>query len=114
VSDAFGNNTLSQRYHNEPCKKQRKHQRQSCSHSASALEMASRMGIEILTEDEYRHLQTLGSFDAKTSSWVRTPDAIRKLGGAIFCDFRFGRVFTYHNSAESYYAGRGFRGALRV
>ena len=80
----------------------------------SALGMAADMGIEILTEEEYWQLQQLGDFDMKTSSWVKTPDAIRELGGAIFCDWRFGRVFTYHNGAESYYAGRGFRGSLRV
>ncbi|MES2767277.1 MAG: DUF4256 domain-containing protein [Bacteroidota bacterium] len=80
----------------------------------SALGMAAKMGIEMLTEDQYLELQQLGDFDMKTSSWVKTPDAIRELGGAIFCDWRFGRVFTYHNGAESYYAGRGFRGSLRV
>jgi len=80
----------------------------------SALDLAAAMGIEMLTEEEYRELQKLGSFDLKTSSWVKTPDAIRKLGGAIFCDRRFDRVFTYHNGAESYYAARGFRGSLRV
>ncbi|HYF02127.1 MAG TPA: DUF4256 domain-containing protein [Patescibacteria group bacterium] len=80
----------------------------------SALGMASEIGIEILTEEEYYQLQQLGDFDMKTSSWVKTPDAIRELGGAIFCDWRFGRVFTYHNGAESYYAARGFRGSLRV
>lgn len=80
----------------------------------SALGMAEDMGIEILTEDQYRQLQTLGSFDAKTSSWVKTPEKIRKLGGALFCDRRYDTVFLYHNGAESYYASRGFRGALRV
>jgi hypothetical protein len=80
----------------------------------SALNMAEEMGIEILTEEEYRALQELGDFDAKTSSWVKTPAAIRKLGGAIFGDYRYGQVFVYHNGAESYYAARGFRGALRV
>jgi len=80
----------------------------------SALDMASAMGIEILTEEQYRDLQTLGEFDTKTSSWVKTPSAIRKLGGAIFCDRRYGTVFRYHNGAESYYAARGFRGAMRV
>jgi hypothetical protein len=80
----------------------------------NALDMAAAMGIEMLTEEEYRELQKLGSFDLKTSSWVKTPDAIRKLGGAIFCDRRFDRVFTYHNGAESYYAARGFRGSLKV
>lgn len=80
----------------------------------NALDMASAMGIEILTEEEYRELQKLGEFDLKTSSWVKTAAEVRKLGGAIFCDRRFGRVFTYHNGAESYYAGRAFRGSLRV
>ena len=80
----------------------------------SATEMAADMGIELLTEEQYRELQTLGNFDTKTSSWVKTPSEIRKLGGAIFCDRRFGRVFVYHNGAESYYAGRAFRGLLRV
>lgn len=80
----------------------------------SALEMASAMGIEILSEDEYRALQALGEFDLKTSSWVKTPPDIRKRGGALFCDRRYGAVFVYHNGAESYYAARGFRGSLRV
>ena len=80
----------------------------------SALAMAAAMGIEILTEEQYRELQKLGNFDAKTSSWVKTPSDIRKLGGAIFGDFRYGKVFFYHNGAESYYAARGFRGSLRV
>jgi hypothetical protein len=80
----------------------------------SAIEMAEAMGIELLSEKEYRDLQKLGEFDTKTSSWVQTPDAIRKLGGAIFCDRRYDTVFTYHNGAESYYAARGFRGSLRV
>ena len=80
----------------------------------SALAMAAEMGIEMLTEAEYRHLQTLGTFDTKTSSWVKTPPDIRKLGGAIFCDRRYGHVFTYHNGADSYYAARGFRGSLKV
>ena len=80
----------------------------------SAMEMATAMGIEILTETQYRALQQLGNFDTKTSSWVKTPEAIRKLGGAIFCDRRYDTVFVYHNGAESYYAGRAFRGALRV
>jgi hypothetical protein len=72
------------------------------------------MGIEILTEEQYRYLQTLGQFDRKTSSWVETPIDIRKLGGALFCDRRYDTVFVYHNGAESYYAARGFRGSLRV
>ncbi len=80
----------------------------------SALDMASEMGIEILTEEQYRALQQLGKFDTKTSSWVETPADVRALGGAIFGDFRFGRVFIYHNGADSYYAARGFRGSLRV
>ncbi|HEY6328745.1 MAG TPA: DUF4256 domain-containing protein [Blastocatellia bacterium] len=80
----------------------------------SAIDMAASMGVELLTEEQYRELQKLGNFDAKTSSWVRTPSDIRKLGGALFCDFRFGTVFIYHNGAESYYAARGFRGSLRV
>ena len=76
--------------------------------------MAFDMGIEILSEEQYRELQQLGKFDAKTSSWLKTPDDIRELGGAIFADFRFGKVFVYHNGAESYYAARGFRGFLKV
>jgi hypothetical protein len=80
----------------------------------SAMDMANAMGIELLTEEQYRGLQKLGEFDTKTSSWVRTPSAIRKLGGALFCDRRFDTVFVYHNGAESYYAGRAFRGSLRV
>jgi hypothetical protein len=76
--------------------------------------MATSMGIELLTEDEYRSLQKLGDFDTKTSSWVRTPPDIRALGGAVFCDRRYGRVFLYHNGAESYYAARGFRGSVRI
>ena len=80
----------------------------------SAMDMAAAMGIELLTEEQYRELQKLGNFDPKTSSWVKTPSDIRKLGGAIFCDFRFGKVFVYHNGAESYYAARGFRGSLSV
>jgi hypothetical protein len=76
--------------------------------------MAATMSIEILTEEQYKELQQLGSFDLKTSSWIVTPDKIRKLGGAIFCDRRYDTVFVYHNGAESYYAARGFRGCLRV
>ena len=76
--------------------------------------MASDMGIELLTEEQYRELQQLGNFDTKTSSWIKTPDEIRKLGGSVFCDRRYNTVFVYHNGAESYYAGRGFRGSLRV
>ena len=80
----------------------------------SALEMAAAMGVEILTEGQYRELQQYGKFDAKTSSWIKTPEAIRKLGGAIFADYRYGTVFVYHNGAESYYGARGFRASLRV
>ncbi|MNE68773.1 hypothetical protein D3C80_1644520 [compost metagenome] len=80
----------------------------------SAIDMASAMGIELLTEEQYRELQKLGNFDLKSSSWVITPASIRKLGGAIFCDRRYDTVFMYHNGAESYYAARGFRGSLRV
>jgi hypothetical protein len=80
----------------------------------NAIDMAAAMGIELLTEEQYRELQRLGNFDTKTSSWVKTPSAIRKLGGALFCDRRFDTVFLYHNGAESYYAARAFRGSLRV
>jgi Protein of unknown function (DUF4256) len=80
----------------------------------NAIDMAAAMRIELLTEEEYRELQKLGDFDTKTSSWVRTPPEIRKLGGALFCDRRYGNVFVYHNGAQSYYAARGFRGSLRV
>ncbi len=82
--------------------------------AGSAMAMAADMGIELLSEEQYRRLQELGEFDLKTSSWVLTPPDVRALGGALFCDRRFGRVFVYHNGAESYYAGRGFRGALKV
>jgi hypothetical protein len=80
----------------------------------SAINMAAEMGIEILNEEQYRQLQQLGNFDTKTSSWIITPPAIRKLGGAVFCDRRYNTVFTYHNGAESYYAARGFRGLSKV
>ena len=80
----------------------------------SAIGMAAEMGIDLLTEEQYYHLQTLDTFDAKTSSWIQTPENIRNLGGALFCDYRFDTVFTYHNGAESYYAARGFRGMLKV
>ena len=80
----------------------------------SAIDMAASMGVELLTEEQYRSLQELGEFDLKTSSWVKTPPAIRRLGGALFCDRRYETVFLYHNGAESYYAARGFRGSLRV
>jgi hypothetical protein len=81
---------------------------------SSALELAAAMGVELLTEEQYHELQKLGDFDTKSSSWLKSPAEIRKLGGAIFGDRRFGRVFAYHNGAESYYSGRGFRGSLRV
>jgi hypothetical protein len=80
----------------------------------NAVDMAAAMGIELLSEEQYRELQRLGTFDAKTSSWVKTPSEIRKLGGALFGDFRYGNVFVYHNGAQSYYAARAFRGSLRV
>lgn len=80
----------------------------------SAIDMAADMGIELLTEEQYRELQKFGEFDTKTSSWLKTPDEVRELGGAIFGDFRFGRVFIYHNGAESYYGARGFRGSLSI
>jgi hypothetical protein len=80
----------------------------------SAVDLAAAIGIELLTEEQYRELQKLGDFDTKTSSWVKTPSNIRKLGGAIFCDRRYNHVFVYHNGAESYYAARGFRGSLQV
>jgi hypothetical protein len=80
----------------------------------NAMDVAASLGIEMLTEDEYRALQKLGAFDIKTSSWVKTPDSVRALGGALFCDRRFDMVFVYHNGAESYYSARGFRGSLRV
>jgi hypothetical protein len=82
--------------------------------AASAIGLATEMGIEILTEEQYRELQQSGTFDTKTSSWVKTPDNIRKLGGAVFCDRRYNHVFLYHNGAESYYAARGFRGMLKI
>ena len=76
--------------------------------------MAAALGVELLDEQHYRALQALGEFDLKTSSWIQTPEAVRQLGGALFCDRRFGRVFTYHNGAQSYYAARGFRGLRRI
>ncbi|KUG07101.1 hypothetical protein ASU33_04380 [Solirubrum puertoriconensis] len=82
--------------------------------ASNAMDMAAAMGIELLTEEQYRSLQQLGRFDAKTSSWLQTPAEVRKLGGALFADYRYGRVFVYHNTAQSYYSSRGFRGLLRV
>jgi hypothetical protein len=96
-------------YDREALESRKKHKPEN-----SVMDMAAAMGIELLTEEQYRELQKLGEFDTKTSSWVKTPTDIRKLGGAIFADFRYGHVFVYHNSAESYYAARGFRGSLRV
>lgn len=93
----------------EALEARKKHKPENC-----ALDVAAEIGIEILTEAQYRDLQQLGVFDAKTSSWVATPDEIRKRGGALFCDYRYGAVFTYHNGADSYYGARGFRGLLRV
>lgn len=80
----------------------------------SAINLANEMGIEVLNEEQYRYLQQFGKFDTKTSSWIKTPDEIRKLGGALFCDYRYGTVFVYHNGAESYYGARAFRGCLKV
>jgi hypothetical protein len=80
----------------------------------NALAMAAAMGVELLSEEQYRELQKHGNYDAKTSSWIKTPSSIRRLGGALYCDFRYGTVFVYHNGAESYYAARGFRGSLRI
>lgn len=80
----------------------------------NAIDMAEAMGIELLSEEQYRQLQQLGTFDAKTSSWIQTPASIRKLGGALFADYRYGKVFVYHNGAQSYYGSRGFRGSLKV
>ncbi len=96
-------------YDHEALEKRKEHKPKD-----SAINMATDMGIEILTEEQYKELQQLGKFDTKTSSWVKTPAEIRKHGGAIFCDRRYDHVFTYHNGAESYYAARGFRGSLRV
>ena len=96
-------------YDNEALESRKEHKPKS-----SALEMAAAMGIELLTEEEYGALQELGEFDTKTSSWLKTPSEVRDLGGAIFGDRRYGRVFVYHNGAESYYAVRGFRGSLKV
>lgn len=96
-------------YDREALESRKEHKPQS-----SAVERAAEMGIDLLTEQEYRELQKSGEFDAKTSSWVRTPPDVRALGGALFCDRRYGRVFVYHNGAQSYYAARGFRGSLRV
>ena len=96
-------------YDREALESRKKHKPEN-----NAIDMATAMGIELLTEEQYRALQELGNFDKKTSSWVQTPSDIRELGGALFCDFRFGHVFLYHNGADSYYAARGFRGSLRV
>jgi len=96
-------------YDHEALEKRKEHKPKD-----SAINMATDMGIEILSEEEYRELQQLGNFDTKTSSWIKTPANIRKLGGAVFCDRRYDTVFLYHNGADSYYAARGFRGSLRV
>ena len=96
-------------YDREALESRKKHKPEN-----NAIDMATAMGIELLTEEQYRALQKLENFDMKTSSWVQTPSDIRELGGALFCDCRFGHVFVYHNGAESYYAARGFRGSLRV
>lgn len=96
-------------YDHEALEKRKEHQPKN-----SAIHMATEMGVELLTEAQYRNLQLLGKFDTKSSSWIATPEKIRKLGGALFCDFRYDTVFVYHNGADSYYAVRGFRGCLRV
>lgn len=96
-------------YDREALESRKKHKPEN-----NVLDMAAAMGIELLTEEQYRELQKIGEFDLKTSSWVKTPEKIRKLGGAIFCDRRYDTVFTYHNGAESYYASRGFRGVIRI
>jgi Protein of unknown function (DUF4256) len=96
-------------YDREALDARKEHKPKNC-----ATDVAAAMGVELLTEEQYRQLQQLGDFDSKTSSWVKTPAAIRELGGALFCDRRFNTVFTYHNGADSYYAGRAFRGSLRV
>ena len=96
-------------YDHEALEKRKEHKPED-----SAINMAADMGIEILTEEQYKELQQLGKFDLKTSSWVKTPSEIRKLGGALFCDRRYNHVFVYHNGAESYYAARGFRGSLKI
>ncbi|QQK76150.1 DUF4256 domain-containing protein [Salicibibacter cibarius] len=96
-------------YDREALESRKKHKPEN-----NAIDMATAMGIELLTENQYRSLQKLQNFDMKTSSWVQTPSDIRELGGAIFCDYRYGHVFVYHNGAESYYGARGFRGSLRV
>lgn len=96
-------------YDHEALESRKKHKPVNC-----AIDMAAAMGIELLNEDQYRELQKLGNFDMKTSSWIRTPVEIRKLGGALFCDRRYDHVFVYHNGADSYYGARGFRGSLKV
>ena len=96
-------------YDREALDARKEHKPEGC-----AMDLAAAIGIEILSEGQYRELQTLGEFDTKTSSWVKTPSSIRKLGGALFCDRRYDTVFVYHNGAESYYGGRGFRGSLKV
>ena len=127
VPIAIGNDTNTSEYLFYDCSAESPKDRRSVCYDREALEsrkenkpknsavaMASEMGIELLTEEQYRELQRFGNFDTKTSSWIKTPAEIRKLGGAIFADFRYGTIFVYHNGAESYYAARGFRGLLRV
>ena len=127
VPIAIGNDTNTSEYLFYDCSAESPKDRRSVCYDREALEsrkenkpknsavaMASEMGIELLTEEQYRELQRFGNFDTKTSSWIKTPAEIRKQGGAIFADFRYGTIFVYHNGAESYYAARGFRGLLRV
>ena len=125
--DVVGNDKKTGEYIFYDCSAESPHGRRSLCYDGEALEsrkenkpknnamdMAAAMGIELLSEEQYRELQKLGNFDTKTSSWIKTPPDIRKLGGAIFADFRYGNIFVYHNGAESYYAARGFRGSLIV
>lgn len=125
--DIIGYDEEAEEYHFCDCAKESPKERRSLCYDRAALDarkkfkpentaldVAKEIGIELLNEEQYRHLQTLGEFDTKTSSWVQTPDNIRKLGGALFCDRRYNTVFVYHNGADSYYAARGFRGLLKV
>src|SRR5882724_9292050 len=112
--DVVGHDTKTGEYIFYDCSEESPKGRRSVCYDGDAMDMAAAMVIELLSEEQYRELQKLGNFDTKTSSWVQTPDDIRELGGAVFCDRRYDHVFVYHNGAESYYAARGFRGSLRV